>query len=252
MPPALKALLAQLAGWAFALALAQSGLLRGGLWPLVAVQAISAAAVASVLHSARWWLPIHLAFSPLLILAGRLGVAPGWYLAAFGLLLLTYWTSFRTQVPLYPTNGQTVATVADLLPARRPLRFLDLGSGTGSLLCPLARLRPDCRFDGVEAAPGPWLLSRLRGHSQHNLRFARGDFLACPWSQYDVVYAFLSPVPMAEVWAKAARELPPGGLLISNSFPVPDRAPARVVNVGDARATTLYLYRFGGSAARTE
>jgi hypothetical protein len=33
------------------------------------------------------------------------------------------------------------------------------------------------------------------------------------------VYAFLSPVPMAEVWRKASTELRPGALLVSNSFP---------------------------------
>lgn len=251
MPPALKALVAQLAGWAVAIALARHGALHG-VWPLAAVQAITAAGIAIALRSARWWLPIHLAFSPLLIVAGRLDVAPGWYLGAFALLAVTYWTSFRTQVPLYPTNGRTVATIADLLPARRPLRVLDAGSGTGALLCPLARLRPDCRFDGIEAAPGPWLLSRLRGRGQANLHLARGDFLARAWSEYDVVYAFLSPVPMAEVWAKAQRELARGSLLVSNSFAVPDRAPERVVEVGDERGTVLYLYRVGSGAARAE
>ena len=57
MPPALKALLAQLAGLAAAVALARTGALVG-LWPLVSVQALVAATVAAGLRSARWWLPI--------------------------------------------------------------------------------------------------------------------------------------------------------------------------------------------------
>ena len=251
MPPALKALLAQLAGCIVAATLVRSAPLGAGIWPLVAVQAISAAATGTVLRSARWWLPIHLGFVPLLVLAGRLDADPGWYLAAFGLLLAVYWTSFRTQVPLYPTNRATVAAVADLLPPGRRSRLLDLGSGTGSLLCPLARLRPDCRFRGIEAAPGPWLLSRLRARDQLNLCFERGDFFARSWSDFDVVYAFLSPVPMTEVWTKAREELRTG-LLISNSFPVPGEAPERIVQVPDARATVLYIYRFGPAAPQTE
>lgn len=245
MPPALKALLAQIAGWSAAIALVRTGWLPGGIWPLVGAQVLTATATAAALRSARWWLPIHLAFAPLAVLAGRLGIAPGWYLAAFVLLLAVYWTSFRTQVPLYLSSRATATAVAALLPPDRPLRVLDIGSGTGSLLRTLARCRPDCRFDGIEAAPAPWLASRLLARGYGNITIGRGDFFAAPWSQYDVVYAFLSPVPMSEVWAKAQRDLAPGGLLVSNSFPVPGRKPEQVIDVADRRATTLYVYRVG-------
>ncbi|MDP2870146.1 MAG: hypothetical protein Q8O08_15090, partial [Methyloversatilis sp.] len=38
-------------------------------------------------------------------------------------------------------------------------------------------------------------------------------------------------------------EMAPGTLFVSNSFTVPDIAPAAVIAVGDRRATRLYLYR---------
>jgi hypothetical protein len=53
-------------------------------------------------------------------------------------------------------------------------------------------------------------------------------------------------VPMAGVWRKASAELRPGSVLVSNSFPVPEQEPDRVVDVGDRRATRLYIYRIGG------
>ncbi|NMG43921.1 methyltransferase type 12 [Aromatoleum toluvorans] len=249
MPPALQALLAQIAGWACAAALARTGWLPAGVWPFVGVQALAATIAAAMLRSARWWLPIHATFAPLLIVAGRLGIAPGWYLAAFALLLAVYWTSFRTQVPLYLSNGATVAAVAALLPAGRPCRLLDLGSGTGALLRPLGSRYPESRFEGIEAAPAPWLLSRLLAHGSGNVSFRRGDFFAEPWSRYDVIYAFLSPVPMARVWAKAELELAAGAIVISNSFPIPGRKPDGVVEVGDRRATRLYVYRVAGGRA---
>ncbi len=129
MPPALKALLAQLIGFAVAFVLARGGLVAG-LWPLVVTQAASAAVAAAMLRSARWWLPIHLGFLPLLVGAQRLNLHPAWYLAAFVALVLVYWTSFRTQVPLYLSNRRTAAAVAGLLPAQ-PARLLDIGAGTG-------------------------------------------------------------------------------------------------------------------------
>jgi hypothetical protein len=62
------------------------------------------------------------------------------------------------------------------------------------------------------------------------------------------VYAFLSPVPMAEVWRKATEELRPGSLLVSNSFPVEGVTPDAVIEVPDRRRTRLYLYRPAGPA----
>lgn len=242
MPPALKALLAQLAGGLGAFTLARHGLLDD-LWPLVATQATIAAGTAAALRSARWWLPIHLAFLPLAVSLHRLGLPPGAYLAAFVVLLLIYWTSFRTQVPLYLSNRATAAAVAGLLPSAAPACVLDIGAGTGSLLRPLARLRPDCRFVGIELAPAPWLLGRVLRARLPNLAWHRGDLFAPSWQDYDVVYAFLSPVPMSAVWRKAAAEMRTGSLLLSNSFPLTGREPDFVVAVGDRRDTHLYGYR---------
>ena len=248
MPPALKALLAQLIGLALAFLLARGGLVAG-LWPIVATQAAGATLAAAMLRSARWWLPIHLGFLPLLVGAQRLSLHPAWYLAAFVALVLVYWTSFRTQVPLYLSNRRTAAAVAGLLPAQ-PARLLDIGAGTGSLLRPLARARPDCRFTGIELAPATWLIGRVLAARQPNIDCRRGDIFAHPWQDYDVVYAFLSPVPMAAVWRKASAELRPGALLVSNSFPVPGREPDFVVDVDDRRNTQLYGYRIPSRPAR--
>lgn len=248
MPPALKALAAQLGGWLIAVLLARSGVLPGGLWALLAAQSVGAVTVAAALRSARWWLPIHLCFTPLAVAAQGLGLHPAWYLGAFLLLAAIYWSSFRTQVPLYLSNRDTVQAVAGLLPPDRPVALLDIGSGTGSLLRPLARLRPDCRFKGIESAPAPHLLACLLGRGLTNLDLRRGDFFAQPWSEQDVVYAFLSPVPMAKVWSKACAEMTPGSLLLSNSFAVPGVAPAFTVTLNDRRGTCLYGYHPAGTA----
>lgn len=243
MPPALKALLAQFAGLAVAVALARTGAL-GGLWPLVGAQALVAATVAAVLRSAHWWLPIHLGFLPVAVVAHGAGIHPGWYLGAFVLLVLVYWTSFRTQVPLYLSNATTAAAVAQLVPDG-PARMLDIGAGTGALLRPLAQARPDCRFTGVELAPATWAIGRLLLRRDANVEWLRGDLFTRDWSGYDLVYAFLSPVPMPAVWAKAIAEMRPGSLLVSNSFAVPGHEADAVIEVGDRRGTRLFLYRMG-------
>lgn len=245
MPPALKALIAQIAGWIIALALARSGVLPAGLWPLIGAQALAATGSALALRSARWWLPIHLVFTPAAVIANGLDIAPGWYLAAFVVLMTIYWTSFRTQVPLFLTNRTTANAVASLLPQERPIRLLDIGSGTGSLLRHLARLRPDSHFTGIEAAPAPYLIGRLLARGQVNLTQHRGNFFEASWSDYEVLYAFLSPVPMAQVWAKASKEMLPGSILISNSFAIPGSTPDAIVPASRAGGRELLIYRPG-------
>ncbi|WP_341675987.1 class I SAM-dependent methyltransferase [Niveibacterium sp. SC-1] len=239
---AVRALAIQLVAAVTTLLMLNAGVLHGlSLLALAGLQGLLAAALAGLVRMDRWWLPIHLAFLPALVLARSLQL-PAWLWAAgFLLLVLIYWSTFRTRVPLFLSNRKTVALLAQALPAG-PLRVLDIGSGTGSFARPFASLRPESQVFGIEAAPGPAWLAGYLARGKPNLQLARGDFFEIDWSGFDVVYAFLSPVPMADVWEKAARELRPGAVLVSNSFPVPDVAPEGVLTVDDLRKTRLYCY----------
>ncbi len=201
-----------------------------------------AAAAAGAMHAAKWWLPMHLLFAPALVLASRVEVAPAWFLAGFVALALIYWSSFRTQVPLFLTNPSTAQALLALLPADRPAAVIDLGCGTGRLLRHMARRRPDCRFVGIENAPLPCLIAWIGSRGLTNCRILRGNFWRHALTQYDVAYAFLSPVPMPRLWQKARSEMRGGAMLISNSFAVPEVTPTRVVDVADRRRTRLFCY----------
>ena len=206
-------------------------------------QALGACLCALLLRSAHWWLPIHLLFMPAIVLALQFKISPWWYLVGFALLLSIYWTSFRTQVPLYLSNATTAKAVGELLADLKAKRILDIGCGTGSLLARLARQQPTLRCIGIELAPLPWLIARLRCQRLGNVEIHRGNFFAGSWHEHDVIYAFLSPAPMEQVWTKARQEMRPGTLLISNSFPVPGIEPDQTLTLGDRRATRLFLYR---------
>jgi hypothetical protein len=62
-------------------------------------------------------------------------------------------------------------------------------------------------------------------------------------AKYDVVYAYLSPVPMADLWKKARLEMRPGSLFVSNGFIVPDVWPTQAIALGDRVGSTLYIWR---------
>lgn len=244
MPPSLKALVAQLVGFGLMAATLAFGLMPADRpLALMVFQGGVAAAASLALGADRWWIPIHLAFGPALLLATRLDLHPGWYLGAFVLLMLIYGSSYRTQVPLFLSNRATARVVAELLPAGLPVRLIDLGSGTGSMLKVLAAARPESHFVGMESAPAPYLLSCLTTRTLPNCTIKRADFWQARLGEFDVAYAFLSPVPMLRLWRKLKSEMRHGSLLIANSFPVPSVPPERVVDVGDRRGTRLYLYR---------
>jgi SAM-dependent methyltransferase len=243
-----RVIIAQCGGWGLAVLLMCLPLPPHTLpgWGVILVQMSGAAALTAALRCPAWWIPINFMFVPLLFAASRLRLPPWVWLAAFVTLALVYWNSFRAQVPLFLTNRATAAAVADLLPCGG-VRVLDVGSGTGSFICALARLRSDAEITGIESAPLPFVLSWLRAREHPRVDVRRGDFFAAPWADHDLIYAFLSPTPMARVWDKARHEMRPGAILVSNSFSIPGREPDRIVEVADRRRTRLLIFNISPS-----
>lgn len=248
MSPLRTAFLAQVLGGAIAASLIQIAYPKLFAAPLVAAaaQGICAALVSEKLGAPKWWLAIHLGFLPAALWVGRLGsdlgINPAWYFACFAALLLVFWRTDKSQVPLYLSNAATAAALAALLPDAS-CQVADLGCGDGRLLRKLAARRPDCSFVGIEHAPLPWLWARLASVNRPNLTIRYGDFWRLRLDLFDVVYAFLSPVPMPRLMAKAHSEMRTGTLLVSNSFAVPGVKPERSIEVGDRRGTVLHCYR---------
>jgi SAM-dependent methyltransferase len=196
----------------------------------------------------RWWPPVQLLFAPALLFAARFELDYRVYLAALLLLALIYGAVFRTQVPLYLSGPRVWEALARELPAPAigaRFSFVDLGCGVGGLLRYLAAAYPQGDFYGVELAPLPALIAwlRLRLARLPNCQVRWGSLWSCDLAAYDVVFAFLSPVPMPELWLKAQREMRPGSLFISSSFAVPGQPPDREVRVDDLRQTRLLIWK---------
>jgi SAM-dependent methyltransferase len=242
LPPAVIALLLQFAAFSLALLCVRLSGIQPGLLGFALLGGLISAVFSHLAGLARWWVAIGLIFAPALILMRTVDIPPAIYLTAFLIMLAVYWSTFRTQVPLYLSSDKVWHALEGLLPADRRFRFIDLGSGLGGVLAHLARIRPDGHYSGVESAPLPLLLSWLRIRGLRNCEVHWGSLWDCDLAQYDVVFAYLSPVPMEALWRKARNEMRPGSLFISSTFAIPEQAPHRSIDVDDLHHSTLLVW----------
>lgn len=246
-PPAARALLIQFAAFAPTLAavylLARAGLAVSYLQAAL-LQGGSAALISWRCGLAPWWRAIALLFPAALLGADALRLPPVLFLLVFLFLLGLYWSTFRTQVPFYPSGPPVWDAVAALLPARPGLRLIDIGSGLGGMVLALARRRPDCACEGIELAPLPWLCSWLRARLRGSAaRFLLGDYERLDFAAYDAVFAYLSPAAMDALWRKAGAEMRPGTMLLSYEFDIAARAPDKTIAATEG-GPALYVWYF--------
>ena len=209
----------------------------------VVCQAVFSACFSFLLRMDWWWHPIQFFFPILVILFVSAKIPSNYYFFAFILFVLIYWSSFRTRVPYFPSRPSLTPAVLDLFPKEKSINFIDVGSGMGGLVIELSKVNEKSRFSGIEIAPFLWLVSYLRGKFlKSRVRFLLGDYGKIDFSEYDVVFAYLSPAAMPELWLKAKREMRPGTILLSYEFVIADVKPDLCIN-SDLNDPTLYVWR---------
>jgi len=213
-----------------------------GEWRLALVQGVAAGFCSIVLRQPYWWLPIHLLFLPMAVVMLTLQL-PSWlYLFLVLLLALVFWGTVKGDVPLFLSSAAVADAVIAIVERENAETFADLGAGIGSVAAPLAQ-RCFVQVDAWERAPLPWLITAWRCRKLPNAAAKRASLWHCDLARYDAVFAFLSPAVMAELGGKVRREMRPGSLFISSSFPVPAWQPESVIQVKDRRGTRLFCYR---------
>jgi hypothetical protein len=207
------------------------------------VQSSAAMLFSFLSRQPTWWLPIHVVFLPSVFVFFTFAI-PAWiYLVLVVVFTLIFWGTIRGDVPLFLSSSIVTETVIDLLKTENAKNFADLGAGVGTVAIPVAKKLSQIHVEAWELAPFPWLICKLRGRFLSNYVALRRNFFAANVKEYDVIFAFLSPLAMPEISEKLKREMRSGTLLISSSFPAPNWQPETILQLNDSRKTVLFCYR---------
>jgi len=125
-------------------------------------------------------------------------------------------------------------------------KIIDLGSGRGELARRIACTIPEATVLGIEKARFPvWqssLIQRLLG--PNNLSYAGIDFWPFDCADIDAVVFYLTPTLAQKVGEKLKKELKPGSLIISHTFPLGgDWTPLETLKFRSPFQEVLHVYR---------
>ena len=158
------------------------------------------------------------------------------------LLFLLLFYTLKNGISPMPTSKKVKRALIKILPDMKGKRIVDLGSGWGNLIFPLACKYKSCDLTGFENSVIPYWFSCLINHHE-NLKIQRADFYTLPLHDVDMVVCYLHPKAMERLGKKFEEELKPGTYVVSHLFAIPEWKPEKVIEVDDLHQSKVYLYR---------
>jgi len=153
-------------------------------------------------------------------------------------------TSIKTGIGPLPSSGKARRVVLSAAKTAGAGPIIDLGSGWGSFVIPLARKYPDREIIGYELSFVPYYFSLvLKGLlGLGNLTLKRQDFLRAELSGASVLLCYLFPGGMVSLEEKLLHELKGRTSVISCLFALPSCMPSRTIRLDDVYKTPVYIY----------
>jgi hypothetical protein len=124
--------------------------------------------------------------------------------------------------------------------------ILELGSGWGTLAFAAAKACPHAQIRGFEISPVPLHFSRLKRWlgRYHNVTFSSQNFFDVNMGDADIILTYLIQPLMEELRIKFGKELKPGTIVISNTFPISGWVPHHEETIQNFIYTLkVYTYR---------
>lgn len=127
---------------------------------------------------------------------------------------------------------------------------MDLGSGWGTFLVPLAHKFPQHKFVGIEKAFLPYWVTKIRTRKLKNVSIYQEDFFKSDISDADIVILFLLQHIMPKIQKKCFDEMKKGKIIFVNRFPFTKITPVdkemaknRMFNAKNSRSGFCWSFR---------
>ncbi len=158
--------------------------------------------------------------------------------------------SLKLGISPTPSSPAAQAAILQLIPEEQTGVILELGSGWGSLIFPIARRCPNARVIGIEGSPIPFLFSKVRQilFPRENLSIRYENFYDISFREASVVVCYLFPAAMKQLRFKFEEELPAESLVISHTFAIYQWQPIKIIKLSDIYRTPIYLYKVPSKA----
>ncbi|MBR6355497.1 MAG: hypothetical protein IKR92_01465 [Alphaproteobacteria bacterium] len=118
---------------------------------------------------------------------------------------------------------------------------VDLGSGWGSLLLPLAKKYPQHTFIGYERVWLPYIISRWRTRKLPNIKLYRQDFFTADFADVDAILCFQLASIMQKLLPYLQKHINKTVRIYVNRYPFKDLEPLEKVSV-DGDYAVYYAY----------
>ncbi|GEM_PF-453732 len=170
----------------------------------------------------------------------------------FGYLIYSIVVYYLVKVPFVATPKKyltdIVAILNQELVEKKDLVIYDLGCGTGDFIWAFEKTYSTKikRLIGVEFSPLLILCAKIKAYFKRSTAiFLQQDFFKLNLSDADLIYLFLVPAVLEQVWQKIIQEGKPGLLVGVLSSPIPKVNYEKVVelNIVNQVVSKLYLYR---------
>ena len=162
-----------------------------------------------------------------------------------GILLLTgtFLWHLWLGVQYVPTPAKVVESMVDLAKLRPDDCVLDLGAGDGRFLVAAKKRCPQIRAIGYELVPSVWLWGWLKTRGFHPpVQFLLGDARKADVSQATVVFLYMAPHLMSQLFAHFQSTLRPGTRIISYTFTLPGRTPVASASLVPGGRLVIHSY----------
>lgn len=168
--------------------------------------------------------------------------------------IFSYYVSFyrllRGDAPFVPVPSGILSEIAKALEIKEGSVVYDLGCGDGRILTGCCFTQPKAEYIGYETNLPIFLLAWIRilkTKKSCSIKVFRKNFFGENLSKATHIFTYLMPRPMERLEEKFKRELAPGTRLVTCAFPLKNKEPDKIIDLGQSELSItnkLYVYDF--------